>query len=489
MEKIRIRPGLALMAAGLCFLANPLVNVIDVLPDVIGWLLIALSMTTLAYVNDDIAAARRSAWILFGITLAKTAPMTFSLLGSKVLPLLAEPVMVLVYTISFGIFELYLGSKVIRTWLAGISQMGLLHDSKASIRGTDGLRLMTFFFFLLRTVGSIVPELVYLRSTEYLGNVVYGVVIDIRDYRPYLIIFCAFCAGVFAIGWLIAMLRYIRGLSKDRNGAFGAALQQLEEERQPAVLCKSTLERFRIAFALMLVGGVFLCHFTFEYVNVLPDFVGVLLLLTAACLLHKKCPFPKAFYRLGIGTAILTVPYYIIRTVHSLNYHNFWAESIYDYVTRNISVSAENQTIQMGLQLQMLFLAIAETILLILFFRKFLLSVGNLNQLTFDDRVTLYDSMTQHMMQAEKQKYERRPKKVMIWFCISALMEVVRALPVFSFVVTPIALIRIVINVIFIAVFTEYLLSLERVIVYHYRYNPENGGSERDNGDLHALLH
>ncbi|MGM9624818.1 MAG: hypothetical protein ACI3XM_03830, partial [Eubacteriales bacterium] len=364
MEKIRIKPGLALMAAGLCFLFNPLVNVIDVLPDVIGWLLIALSMTTLAYVNDDIAAARRSAWILFGITLAKTAPMTFSLLGSKVLPLLAEPVMVLVYTICFGIFELYLGSKVIRTWLAGISQIGLLHDSKASIRGTDGLRLMTFIFFLLRTVGSIVPELVYLRSTEYLGNVVYGVVIDIRDYRPYLIIFCAFCAGVFAIGWLIAMLRYIRGLYKERNGAIGAALRQLEEEQQTAVLCKSTLERFRIAFALMLVGGAFLCHFTFEYVNVLPDFVGVLLLLTAAGLLHKKCPFPKAFYMLGIGTVILTVPYYIIRTVHSLNHHSFWAESIYDYFSHNIAVSAENQTVQMGLQLQMLLLAVAETILL-----------------------------------------------------------------------------------------------------------------------------
>lgn len=470
------------MAAGLCFLANPLVNVIDVLPDVIGWLLIALSMTTLAYVSDDIAAARRSAWVLFGITLAKLAPMTFSLLGSRVLPLLAEPVMVLVYTISFGFFELYLGSKVIRTWLAGVSQIGLLHDSKASIRGTDGLRLMTFFFFLLRTVGSIVPELVYLRSTEYLGNVVYGVVIDIRDYRPYLIVFCAFCAGIFGIGWLIAMLRYIRGLYKERNGAIGAALQQLEEERQTEVFCQATLERFRIAFALMLAGGVFLCHFSFERVNILPDFVGVLLLLTAGILLRKQCPFPRTFFMLGIGTAILTVPYYIIRTVHSLRCHNFWAESLYDYFSRNISVSAENQTVQMGLQLQMLLLAVFETILLILFFRKFLSAVGNLNQLTFDDRVTLYDSMTQHTMLAEKQKYEQQPKKVMIWFCISASMEVVRAMPVFSFVVTPIALIRIVINVIFIAVFAGYLLSLERVIVYHYRYNP-------DNGDLHARLH
>ena len=107
--------------------------------------------------------------------------------------------MVLTYAGCFGLAELFLGLPVLRAVVNAFASLGLRYDSPASGRRVGHLRRLTVWFFLIRTANSILPELVYLRSTEYLGNVVYGVVIDIRDYRPYLIIFFATIAGIVGL--------------------------------------------------------------------------------------------------------------------------------------------------------------------------------------------------------------------------------------------------------------------------------------------------
>ncbi len=472
---LRIRANFGMMAVAILFLCTPHVNVIDITPDCIAWLLAALSMTSLAYCNEEIAHARRLAWILCGITTAAAAPMVFSLLGEKTLPLLAEPTMVLVYTLCFGAAECFLGTYIIRKWIAAIAQIGLYRDSKASIRGSDMLGGMTLFFFLLRFAGSFLPELVYLRSTEYLGNVIYGVVIDIRDYRPYLIALCAFVVLVFGAAWAIAMLRYLRGVAKETDAAgaplFGGALDALSEQHREEIRCKNKIERTMVAFGMLIVGAVFLCHLSVENINFLPDFVGVALMTGALAVLKPLCDVDRRVFLLGIVTTVLGVPYYIVRTWHSVTHHGFWADNILDYFRREITLSPEKQAVKMGLQLDMLLLAIMETMLLIVFFRCVLRTVGKLNEMTLSDGVTLYDSMTKDMMRAEKERFAKQPKTVFVWFCISCGMEVLRALPVFAFVVTPIAAVRVVVNVIFVCVLSGYLGALGKVILYHFKYN------------------
>lgn len=477
----RVRAGFGMMTAAILLLCTPHVNVIDITPDCLAWCLMALSMTTLSYVNDEIAAARRMAWLLCGITAVKLLPMYFSVRGAAVFPLVAEPTMVLVYTLCFGAAECLVGAYIVRKWLAAIAQIGLYRNSVVTICGIDTLRLMTALFFFVRYLFSFIPELVYLRSTEYLGNVVYGVVIDIRDYRPYLIVIGAWCALVFGIAWVYAMLRYLRRLKHERdadgNPLISAALDVLFRENEASVQCKNKLERFTVAFGLMLVGAVFLCHLSVENVNVLPDFVGVALLLAGLALLKPFCEIPRYTFPLGIATAVLCVPYYAVRTRHGVNHHIFWAKNLLDYFRRNVTLSPQKQAETMGLQLWMLLLAVLETALLIAVFVFFIRALRSLNKMTVSDGITLYDSMTHDMMRAEKEKFARQPKKVFVWFCISCGMEILRALPMFAFVVTPIAMVRVVINVIFVCVFAEYLGALRKVVVYHFRYNSPNAST------------
>ena len=520
-----IRGGFGLMIAALLFLWNPHVNVIDVLPDCIGWMLAALSMTHLAWAMDDFAALRRRAWILCGITAVKLAPMVFSILGVKKLEFLGEPTMVLTYTVCFGAFELFLGVGVMRGWIDAIAKFGLLHDSKIAVHGTtkepkrlrqqisdeDGAKTvsterkrslsrkalrknsrrgrryrdfserlgrLTFWFFVWRFVSSFVPELVYLRSTEYLGNVVYGVVIDIRDYRPYLIFFFSLIAGIYGLRWLVRCLGYAKRLGGDP--AIQSGFVKLSHERQEQIVSRAAMERFSIAFGCMMIGGVFFCHFSFENINILPDCIGLAFLLTAVYLLRNKTVLPKRYFSVGLVGVIVTVPYAVVRTWHSVVHHGFWTDNLVDYFTRNVPVSAEKQAYTMQLQLMMLALAVLETALVIWLFARFLRVVRELDRLSDGDGHTLYDSMSKDMMREEREKYEKQPKKVFVWFCISVGFEVLRALPMFSFTITSIALVRTVVNLIFLWVFSEYLSARKKMIVYHYTYHSDHDEAQKE---------
>ena len=520
-----IRGGFGLMIAALLFLWNPHVNVIDVLPDCIGWMLAALSMTHLAWAMDDFAALRRRAWILCGITAVKLAPMVFSILGVKKLEFLGEPTMVLTYTVCFGAFELFLGVGVMRGWIDAIAKFGLLHDSKIAVHGTtkepkrlrqqisdeegaktvsterkrslsrkalrknsrrgrryrdfsERLGHLTFWFFVWRFVSSFVPELVYLRSTEYLGNVVYGVVIDIRDYRPYLIFFFSLIAGIYGLRWLVRCLGYAKRLGGDP--AIQSGFVKLSHERQEQIVSRAAMERFSIAFGCMMIGGVFFCHFSFENINILPDCIGLAFLLTAVYLLRNKTELPKRYFSVGLVGVIVTVPYAVVRTWHSVVHHGFWTDNLVDYFTRNVPVSAEKQAYTMQLQLIMLGLAVLETALVIWLFARFLRVVRELDRLSDGDGHTLYDSMSKDMMREEREKYEKQPKKVFVWFCISVGFEVLRALPMFSFTITSIALVRTVVNLIFLWVFSEYLSARKKMIVYHYTYHSDHDEAQKE---------
>jgi len=259
-------------------------------------------------------------------------------------------------------------------------------------------------------------------------------------------------------------------------------LAALAEERQAQIVSRATLERFSLSFGCMLIGGVFLCFFSFENINILPDCIGLAFLLLAVFLLRHKTALPKRYFAVGLAGTLVTVPYAVIRTWHSVVHHGFWTDNLVDYFTRNIPVSPEKQAYTMQLQLMMLGLAVLETALVIWLFYRFLRVVRGLDQLSVGDGHTLYDSMSKDMMRTEREKYEKQPRKVLIWFCVSAGFEVLRALPVFAFTITSIALVRLVINLIFLWVFAEYLAARKKMIVYHYTYHADqdaDGEQER----------
>ncbi|MBQ3065788.1 MAG: hypothetical protein IJC98_06095 [Clostridia bacterium] len=461
--------GLGLFAFGILFLCNPNVNVIDVLPDVFGWLLIALSMTTFAYINEDMANARRLAWILCLVSTIKLWPMYCSLQGEKAFPLMAEPTMVLVFACCFGALEMVMGIMILRTWISSVSYFGLMSNSTVAIRGDGGLHFITVYFLIARAVGSVLPELVYLRTTEYLSDVVYGVVIDIRDYRPYLIVLCAAAVLYAGIGFCILFFRYLRRLSKDSLHA--EAYLRLTEENEDKITNKGTMERIRIAFFLMMLGGVFLCYFSVDFVNILPDFVGLLLLAAAVFLLRKKLCVSKSLPLLFGGGALISAVYYGVRWWHSHEHATMWADNYTDYFNRTIAISVEHQTRLMQLQLIMVLCSVIETAIVCFLFYRFLKTVDGIQTINAHDAHNVYDSMPTEYQSLEKLHFAKQLKHCFVWLCISVGFELLHTLPMFSFVISPFPMIHIVINGVFLCIFYRYLMSRFQVAEYHYRYH------------------
>ncbi len=462
--------GLSYVIAGLCFLFLPTVNVIDLLPDAIGWLLVAIGMHRLAYVREELYRVRRLALLCALVGGASLVPMYWSCMGAERYPLAAEPTMVLTYALVFNCAQLFLGRQVLFTLIDGLSGFGLMGDCKCAYRRTGRLKFLTGLFLLLKTAGSIAPELVYLRSTRYLENVVYGVVLDIRDYRPLLIGLCAFVVTVVGVIWFIRFTVYLARIMRDR--AFADAVAAYETERSAEVRGARDSDRIRAVFAFFCGGGVFFCHMSMENVDILPNFVGILLITVAVFLLKRYVAIPGPFICLSAVIGCLSAAYYGYAVWHSTENHGFWTGNMVQYITgKGLAVSTEKQMATMRLQLIALGIAVLMVILWILYFKKLLAFLHSLNDITVGDGVTLYDAMSARTMRSEREAYARMPRFCFSWFCVSASMEAIQNLPVFAFVITPVTFVRVVVDIVFLWRFYVYLTALKENLIYHFRYN------------------
>lgn len=466
--------GFAYFVCGILFLWNPHINVIDILPDFIGWFCFAIGLSHLSYLSEDAALARKRAWILCGISLTQLLPMYASLRGDTVFPLAAEPTMVLTYTFVYGLLYIWLGSSVLRKTVNTIETYGLLHGAGITTRGATSLKRMVIVFFIFRYACSILPELVYLRSTEYLGNIIYGVVYDIRNFRPYLVIIFTLISVIVGAVFLCMALSYLHRVHKD--GAFTKVLETLAKERHAEFYANQMRSQFTTTQGVFLCSAVFFGCFTIEYIDILPDFIGVIAAMIALLLLSRFAPFKKSVYAFGTLACIVTVPYWFFRT----SYMASFATLPYPFIrickyclTPSHPDVTEALRAAFTSQWWLCLATLAKAVVLMLFMRYIIQAIEKLDTLSASDGITVYDSMTKRLMRDERQAYVRAPQDVFIWFGIHLAMDVLSMTPPLAFSATPLYVIRIGVFIIFLVKLSSYLTKKKTMLYYHYAYNLE----------------
>ena len=134
---------LGYLLVGLVFLFNPNINVIDVLPDVIGCLFILKGLSRLSDLNRHIASARakfrRLTWIaLFKslVSLFTSGILDQALYGMRlsILVDLFDSTMVLVFVFVFGIFELIYMIPAFISLFEGIAFLEIRHTDHRARR-------------------------------------------------------------------------------------------------------------------------------------------------------------------------------------------------------------------------------------------------------------------------------------------------------------------------------------------------------------------
>ena len=123
---------IGMLIAGFLILANPVIYLIDFLPDVIGMALIVLGLTKVSYLVGKLEQARA----LYQKLIIVEAVNLFSFAIVAMSPGNEKPTMALLLAFAFGVLELiffipqqYICSTVLRTAELDIQALRCLHQS------------------------------------------------------------------------------------------------------------------------------------------------------------------------------------------------------------------------------------------------------------------------------------------------------------------------------------------------------------------------
>jgi len=312
--------GFGYLIAGFLFLINPVIHVIDILPDCIGFWFIVKGLSKTAMFVDKLSEAKRHFWKLALIDLVKVfSILLWPYVSDSAMLLLAFvfSILELMYFIP-AMINLFDGLHFAALWYQGDSVFlkKLKYRRRRNEEGKYEKTLIktkeygtiwrnhTIFFYSFRILLTVLPELTSLQLYDNLGSVT-AVSIEYSYYKPLFYILFALILFIVSIFWIVRTIRYLGGIRKD--AVFQDALKRkYTEDILPnknlftAITMKRVLLLFTAAIVTSLVCIV-------DGVNLM---VGV---ISASCLLYAGILLGKT-----IRLAYLIIPLSVIRILLSI---------------------------------------------------------------------------------------------------------------------------------------------------------------------------
>ncbi len=284
--------GLSWLLAAACFLFDPFINIIDLLPDALGYLLFLPALHRLTDLDDRLADAAKGVRYLLLIGIARLLAL---LLAFGYVSPAEQPVFMLLALFTLGVLNCIVLIPMWKNLCGGLLYLGSRNDATAMFdrRGFRGklrtrniVERYTAFsavYFVLREVLAVLPELSVLTSEQ--GGVEIDSASGYYDFVGLFRMAGCFVSLMLGILWLVMTVRFIRKLKSDTP--FFARLNEK--------YCSEVLPRHDL-FAMRAVKGSLLCLIVaavlsldlyLDGVNVLPDFLAALFLLLSVLALRR----------------------------------------------------------------------------------------------------------------------------------------------------------------------------------------------------------
>ena len=277
----------------LIFLFNPNISVVDVLPDFIGFIILARvfirASDSAPYFEEARIAFKRLAWLnffkLFGIiAIASVKRQNFS--DNDIIPLV---------TLTFAICEAIISISAVRNIFDALFHIGERTTASATIipfrtLGTnvrmspDSLKIFNYFFVIFKCAIAFLPTLFLLSRVNPIGS----------SYVKITVLFPIVLVGSHIIGiivgaiWLFLMIKYVSAIHKQSLFFDGLDFVFLES-RGTSLEHKEKMRKIGFALSAFTVASVFTLELTLveSYdVNLLPHFIyGIILLFACRRLL------------------------------------------------------------------------------------------------------------------------------------------------------------------------------------------------------------
>ncbi|NLZ36159.1 MAG: hypothetical protein GX897_01610 [Clostridiales bacterium] len=281
--------GLNFVAAGFCFLFNPLIGMNDFLPDFIGWLLILYGLGCLSDLSEDLAFASKQARRLLYIGIVRIALMI-------ILPSLEDKGLSLVFTFLSAVFETGLMVLFFGGFFKGMSYLSIRHGGDSVLKNLNRVKTASAVFAVMRGAFNLLPELKYLSTSQYEGEITAYGTFDLANYPTALLVINLVFAGAAGIIWLSLIILWMRQVMADK-----AFLRSLQTSYSQTVSSDSMLlERRRINRALIALGigfGLWTDIFL-DGINYIPDFIGTIFIIAGLLIASKELAGSKRALKL-----------------------------------------------------------------------------------------------------------------------------------------------------------------------------------------------
>lgn len=286
--KIKTKPKgfYPLLVLSLVFLFNPNINMIDILPDFVGYFILSSlffhASDCAAHFEEARVAFKRLAWL----NLAKIpalAVIVFIRSGNTV-----DNDVYAMMSLSFAAVECILSFSAIKNIFEALMHLGQRTDAAALITPykisstrlftPEALRTLTYIFVGAKCVLYSAPDLFLLTNTTISGGI-NGRFSSLK-YYPFAILFTIVFGFIIGGIWLSRTLKYVRAIRNE--GRFSSALRSIAtEDYEYKFETRKKLRSISSLLSATCVAILFSIDFTvdnFEGFDILPDFIyGIIL--------------------------------------------------------------------------------------------------------------------------------------------------------------------------------------------------------------------
>lgn len=269
--------GIGYIIAGVVFLFNPMISILDILPDFIGYLLILAGIYKLADMTNKMENIHRHLLYLIGISLLRT------ILSVIITP--NDKILVLIFVFVFAVFETIFMISIFNKIFDGIEDIGIRFDGTATFHKISELRTLTYIFIIVRNLFTVIPEFRHLSTSEYEGIISSFEMTGSINYSTILITMNVIIVTAVGAIWLFMMLSYLNKIRKDTD-----FIERINNYYTNNILTDTNrylVRRVAISMFLFMLGFVFLVDIFLDNMDILPDFIGALFIFSAVMILRK----------------------------------------------------------------------------------------------------------------------------------------------------------------------------------------------------------
>ena len=266
------------------FWFNPLVSNIDILPALVGYLLVIKAFSKASYVYEcasELCTSAKKMCIISGVKIF-TITMVTSL----------DLTMSLLLSFTFGVIEAIFGIAFFIKLFETLMYLVPVENEKAHKRERS-IRIFTISAFVSRLVLAMLPDLTALSLD---GAFSYSADLSYARFRPLFIVFSVVISFTISTIWLVKALRFFdTAVKKEVVEKCNNDFLNRTGNNKALISAKNSIR----AVVLTAVGALFIFDFTWEYtsVDILQDFAfTAIAVLALAFLAFKKIySFDKYF--------------------------------------------------------------------------------------------------------------------------------------------------------------------------------------------------